>query len=84
MSDDLTALVERMPEGWREVTWQGRRYGLSRTSHAAGRALSLRAEELGGPDLVSANVYRTSDGDLLKPCEMPAARVLAFLREWSG
>ena len=31
-------------------------------------------------DVVSANVYRTSTGDVLRPCEMPAQKVLAFLR----
>ena len=33
--------------------------------------------------MVSTNVYRTSAGDVLKPCEMPAATVLAFLRGWT-
>ena len=44
----------------------------------------MYAEELGGPDVVSANVYRTRGGDVLKPCEMPAATVLAFLHGWAG
>ena len=38
---------------------------------------------LGGNDLVSANVYRTQDADCLRACEMPDAKVLAFLRGWS-
>jgi hypothetical protein len=33
--------------------------------------------------VVSTNVYRTSAGDVLKPCEMPAATVLAFLQGWT-
>jgi hypothetical protein len=78
----LAALLERVPEGWTSVVFEGRRYGLSRVTRAAGRSLSVFAEELGGPDVVSANVYRTSDGNLLKPCEMPAARVLDFLEGW--
>ena len=44
---------------------------------AAGKVL---AEALDGSDLVSANLYRTSDEDVLKPCEMPAEKVLDFLR----
>jgi peptide-methionine (S)-S-oxide reductase len=33
--------------------------------------------------VVSTNVYRTSAGDLLRPCEMSAAKVLGFLRGWT-
>jgi hypothetical protein len=79
---ELSELVERVPEGWTPVVYDGRRYGLTRTTRTAGRSVSVVAEELGGPDLVSANVYRTETGPLLKPCEMPEAKVLAFLRGW--
>lgn len=79
---ELERLVDRVPEGWTVVLYDGRRYGLTRTTRAAGRSVSLLAEELGGTDVVSANVYRTSDGDALKPCEMPEEKVLAFLRGW--
>ena len=34
--------------------------------------------------MVSTNVYRTTAGDVLRPCEMPAATVLAFLRGWTA
>ena len=45
-----------------------------------GRRLWLWAEALGGPERVSANLYLLSDGRaLLKPCEMPAETVRAFL-----
>jgi len=64
------------------VSYDGRRYGLTRTSRVGGRSISLLAQELGGTDVVSANVYRTLAGDLLRPCEMPAATVLAFLAGW--
>ena len=79
----LAELVDRVPEGWTEVTYRGRPYGLSRTTRADGRAVALLAEELGGPDLVSANIYRTSGTDQLRACEMPDAKVLDFLRGWS-
>ena len=73
-----------MPEGWTLVAYAGRRYGLRRTSRAEGRSVSIYAEQLGGSDVVSTNVYRTGAGDVLKPCEMPAATVLAFLRGWAS
>ena len=79
----LASLVDRVPEGWTLVGYRGRRYGLRRTDRAGGRSVAIFAEELGGRDVVSTNIYRTTGGDVLKPCEMPAATVLAFLRGWS-
>ena len=79
---DLDALVDAVPEGWSPVDYRGRRYGLSRTSRAGGRAVSVLAHELGGSDVISANVYRVADGSGLRPCEMPAEKVLGFLRGW--
>ena len=81
-SEGLSALVERVPEGWTRVNYDGRPYGLSRTTRVGGRVVTITAEELGGTDLVSANVYRTTAADLLRSCEMPDAKVLAFLRGW--
>lgn len=78
----LAELVDRVPEGWTPVTYRGRAYGLSRTTRADGRAVALLARELGGPDLVSANVYRTPDAARLRACEMPDAKVLDFIRGW--
>ncbi len=77
--NDLSALFARVPEGWSLVEYDGRRYSVTRTLHLMGRSESILAEELGGTDLVSANLYRLDDHDELKPCEMPEAKVLAFL-----
>ncbi|MCR6033161.1 peptide methionine sulfoxide reductase [Nocardioides sp. zg-579] len=79
---DLPALFDRLPEGWSEVTWAGRSYGVTRVVRLGGRQQSVYAEELGGPHVVSANLYLTTAGPLLKPCEMPADVVLAFLVGW--
>jgi len=38
------------------------------------------AQELGGPDYVSLNLYTLKDGPRLYPCEMPAEKVISFLR----
>jgi hypothetical protein len=76
---DYPALFDRVPLGWSEVVYLGRRYGVTRSVAAEGRALTVYAEELGGRDVVSANLYLTGDGPLLKPCEMPAAKVVDFL-----
>ena len=81
-SAGLSALLERVPEGWTRASYNGRTYGLTRTTRASGRIITITAEELGGTDLVSANVYRTVSEDHLRACEMPTAKVLAFLRAW--
>lgn len=79
---DLEAAVDRIPEGWTRVRAGGRAYGLTRTTHAGGRSVSLYAEQLGGPDVVSANVWRLGAGVELRPCEMPVSKVEVFLRDW--
>ncbi len=76
-------LLERVAEGWTAVRYRGRRYGMRRTDRAGGHSVSVYAEELGGTDVVSTNVYRTTGGDVLKPCEMPAETVLEFLEGWT-
>ena len=81
---DLDALVERVPVGWSEATYRGRRWGVRRTDHAGGRTVAIQAEELGGSGWVSTNVLRLSSGPVLKPCEMPAADVPDFLRAWTN
>ncbi len=76
---DPSTLFERLPVGWSEVQHEGRRFGVTRSIHAGGRSESVYAEELGGPGVVSANLYRVGDRAQLRPCEMPADIVLDFL-----
>ncbi len=80
-------LISRLPEGWSAVRYRGRRWGVSRTRHVGGRVEKLYAEELGGAGIISANVYvpggkEHEGGELVRPCEMPAADVLDFLHGW--
>ena len=79
---DLGEELDRVPEGWTRVTYAGRPYGLARRTRVDGRVVALYAEELGGSDVVSANVWRTADGDVLRPCEMPEQVVRDFLAGW--
>jgi hypothetical protein len=78
--NDLRHLVDRLPVGWSVVLFEGRRYGTTRSVHGDGRSQSVYAEALDGSDVVSANLYAVGGDDLLRPCEMPEAKVLAFLR----
>ena len=52
------------------------------TEYANGRSLKLVAEELGGTDYISMNYYNLAEGPRLFPCEMPAEKVIAFLRAY--
>lgn len=78
---DLEELFERLTPGWSLMAYAGHRWGVTRSVQAGGRTESVYAERLGGPGVVSANLYRLAEGAVLKPCEMPAERVLAFLSD---
>lgn len=82
MSADGTfvAAFDALPVGAYGGTYDGRRYRITKTLMATGRSQKLEAEELGGPDYISFNLYRLSGGEaLLKPCEMPEDKVTAFV-----
>ncbi|MEM6671800.1 MAG: peptide methionine sulfoxide reductase [Planctomycetota bacterium] len=79
MSDSLERLLQRVPEGVSHARYAGRRWIVTKVPSARGRAVRLYAEELGGPDFVSANAYLIDGAWTLKPCEMPEERVMAFL-----
>ena len=57
----------------------GRRYVVTKTRFNNGRSTKLVAEELGGNDYISLNWYDTARGGALRPCEMPAAKVVRFV-----
>ena len=57
----------------------GKRYVVSRTSFANAKAWKLVAEELGGGDYISLNLYLPHSGAVLRPCEMPEQKVIDFV-----
>lgn len=71
--------LKGFPEGAVEVTYEGKRYLMRKETHLGGRLIKLYAEALGGNDFVSLNYYETASAPLLKPCEMPAEKVIAFI-----
>ncbi len=75
-------LLDRLPVGYSEVRYRDRRWSVTRTVQQDGRVHKLWAEELGGSGVVSANLYLTSAGEELRPCEMPASEVLDLLTGW--
>jgi len=83
MTDDLDArelaAIAALPLGWSRREIAGQPWGVTRADHADGRATTLTAERLGGHGYLSANIWRTAAGVLLKPCEIPAEQVHDFL-----
>ena len=68
------------PQGYFIARYEGRRYGVSNTAYASGRSYKLYAEQLGGPDRISLNIYAPPSGaPALRPCEMPIDKVTAFV-----
>ncbi len=68
-----------VPIGYSTGSFHGKTYGLSRSSFNDGRSHKFFAEELGGTDFISLNLYETQNGLQLKPCEMPERKVIDFL-----
>ena len=76
----MTATVDALPDGTHTGRYQTRRYVWSKSTFNSGKSWKLVAEELGGPDYISLNLYALASGARLYPCEMPAAKVIAFVR----
>lgn len=78
--DDVAACLDAIPMGANIGRYGGRRYLVTRSKFATGKSQKLVAQELGGPDYISLNFYTLKDGPRLYPCEMPAEKVISFLR----
>jgi len=82
---DFDRSFDRLPEGYSEGTYEGRRFGLTVHRSSDGRRNSLFARELAGTDIISFNLYRFASGVAsLKPCEMSAAKVVSFVLRFRG
>lgn len=82
MSDLSSFLLafDALPEGAYGGTYDGKRYRIQKASMVTGRSEKLEAEELGGNDYISFNLYRLASGErLLKPCEMSEEKVVTFV-----
>ena len=75
------AAFDALPIGTFRGAANGRTYVATRSRVAGGRGEKLVAEALDGSDYISLNLYRLASGPLLKPCEMPAKKVIAFVCE---
>lgn len=81
--NEFLSALESLPLGYSEGRFLGRRYGVTVNRSDDGRRWWLFGRELGGTDIVSLNLYRTTNGKIaLRPCEMPAEKVTAFVRAY--
>lgn len=72
--------LSKFRTGYTTGTYGASRYGVTVTREAGGKRVKLYAEELGGNDHISFNLYMLSSGvKALKPCEMSEAKVIAFV-----
>lgn len=77
---EFTAAFAALPEGFSQGVYEGKSWSVSREVKQGGKQQKLYARELGGKDFVSLNLYYLSDGTpKLKPCEMPALKVIDFV-----
>lgn len=81
ISDAFMIAWDALPEGSFFARFEGCRYRVTRTVRNGGRQGWIWAEQLGGPDRISGNVYRLKSGTILKPCEMPISKVVTFVKE---
>lgn len=61
---------------------QGKDWVVTRSLVSGGKGEKLVGEALDGSDYISLNLYHLTSGDLLKPCEMPEAKVRAFVADF--
>jgi hypothetical protein len=77
---EVGTLLKRIPEGWTRMEVDGQAWAVTRVSHAGGKVISINAERLGDTEQLGANVWMTSEGPILRPCEVPTGNVMHFLR----
>ena len=81
--DDFEHALDRLPDGYTEGDFSGQRWGATVRRSQDGRRISLFAEQMGGTDIVSFNLYRLAGNrPLLKPCEMSSAKVIEFVQRF--
>ena len=58
--------LNKVPEGYSEGIYEGKKYGLTKTTFNDGKSIKFYGDELGGNNFVSLNYYITRSKELLK------------------
>ena len=82
MDEAFLNALATLPAGYSRGSFRGEQWGVTVDRSADGRRVKLYGEALGGNDHVSFNLYRVSGQPRLKPCEMPAAKVISFVLQF--
>ncbi len=83
MQKQIEDRIQKIPEGYSEVIYNGKKYGLTREDRVGSLSIKVFAEEHGGKDFISFNYYRTKSGaSHLRACEMPDEKVVHFLENF--
>lgn len=77
--DAFLSALAALPAGYSQGDYFGERWGVTLERSADGRRIKLFGEALGSSDHVSFNLYRVAGEPRLKPCEMPAEKVIDFV-----
>ena len=72
--------IVAIPEGTSRATFENRFYIVTKSIFNDGQSFKFFAEEAGGKDYVSLNVYKTTDRIYIKPCEQPILKSQNFLQ----
>jgi hypothetical protein len=80
LEKNFESALAAIPSGYGEGMYEGLPYGVTVRKSRDGKRTSLVPRALAGGEVVSFNLYRLRSGeDSLRPCEMPAAKVVAFV-----
>ncbi|CUH38369.1 hypothetical protein JSE7799_01402 [Jannaschia seosinensis] len=80
-AETVSAALHDLPLGTFRTEVAGVDWIVTRTLFSRGASEKLVARALDGSDYISFNLYRLDRGPLLKPCEMPRAKVVAFMAD---
>lgn len=80
MDDQFVDQFLKLPRGYSNGCCKGRRCGVTVSFSNDGKRHNFFAEELGGTDRVSFNLYILETGKLVsKPCKMAREKVIDYL-----
>lgn len=79
MLSDFHLAIGAIPNGYSTGQYAGATWAVTVERSRDGRRTKLYGERLGGCDHVSFNLYVVAGEPRLKPCEMPAEKVRAFV-----
>lgn len=71
--------LDQIPAGYSRGEFSGASWGVTVDRSGDGKRIKLYGEALGASDHVSFNLYVAGGTPRLKPCEMPAQKVIDFV-----